>query len=79
MNCPKGMRNGPCGGVRADGGCEVDPTMRCVWVAAWEGSRRMVDGEAISRVQPGLDHGLAGSSSWLRLAALDAARRGHRP
>ncbi len=30
MNCPKTMRNGPCGGVRADGHCEVIPDMRCV-------------------------------------------------
>ena len=30
MNCPKQLRNGPCGGVRADGNCEIEPTMPCV-------------------------------------------------
>ena len=44
MNCPKQLRNGPCGGVRADGRCEVKPAMRCVWVQAWEGSRRIERG-----------------------------------
>ncbi len=65
MLCPKGLRNGPCGGVRADGGCEVDAALPCVWVEAWEGSRRMRDGQAISAVQGPLDHRLAGTSSWL--------------
>jgi hypothetical protein len=37
MNCPKQLRNGPCGGVRANGNCEVEPDMPCVWVQAWEG------------------------------------------
>lgn len=67
MNCPKSLRNGPCGGVRADGGCEVYPDMPCVWVKAYEGSRSMKGG-AIESVQPPLDHRLKGSSAWLRLA-----------
>jgi 5,10-methylenetetrahydrofolate reductase len=30
MNCPKGLRNGPCGGT-LDGKCEVIPERDCVW------------------------------------------------
>lgn len=30
MNCPKGLRNGPCGGT-LDGKCEVIPEIDCVW------------------------------------------------
>src|SRR5246127_2684129 len=53
MNCPKNLRNGPCGGVRANGNCEVKPDMPCVWVLAVEGSRRMRNGQAkIQFVQP---------------------------
>ena len=29
--CKKEIRNGPCGGVRQDGYCELDPTMPCAW------------------------------------------------
>ncbi|MFK7892417.1 MAG: methylenetetrahydrofolate reductase C-terminal domain-containing protein [Granulosicoccus sp.] len=67
MNCPKSIRNGPCGGVRADGHCEVDPEMPCVWVEAWNGSRRMKNGSDISTVQIAIDHRLTGKSSWLRV------------
>lgn len=74
MNCPKHIRNGPCGGVRQDGSCELDPSMPCVWVLAWEGSQRIRAGtEKIQLVQPAVDHSLAGSSAWLRAASLRAA------
>ena len=67
MNCPKQLRNGPCGGVRADGNCEVLPDMKCVWVAAWEGSQRIPGGvESLQKVQFAVDRRLQGSSSWLR-------------
>jgi hypothetical protein len=78
MNCPKGLRNGPCGGVAANGHCEVQPDMTCVWVKAWEGSRRMEAGPRIADVQPPLDHRLWQRSSWLRVgspAAPDPPRR----
>jgi hypothetical protein len=69
MNCPKNLRNGPCGGVRANGNCEVKPEMRCVWVEAWEGSQRMHRGQsAMQAVQPPVDFRLRGTSSWLRVA-----------
>jgi len=48
-NCKKGLRNGPCGGVRPDGSCELDVTMRCVWLEAWEGAARMAGGCAIAQ------------------------------
>ncbi len=67
MNCPKTIRNGPCGGVRADGFCEVKPEMRCVWVEGFEGSQRMRHGSDIQVVQFAVDHRLKGRSSWLRV------------
>ncbi len=68
MNCPKSLRNGPCGGVRENGHCEVEPAMPCVWVQAWEGSARMTGGAAIRAVQLPVDHRIKGTSSWLRHA-----------
>lgn len=67
MNCPKSMRNGPCGGVRPNGRCEVKPQMYCVWVDAWDGSRRMRAGGKILLVQPPPPFRARGSSSWLRV------------
>jgi hypothetical protein len=68
MNCPKSLRNGPCGGVRANGHCEVRPEMRCVWLDAVAGSARIPGGpEALRQVQHAVDRRLQGRSSWLRV------------
>jgi Methylene-tetrahydrofolate reductase C terminal len=79
MNCPKNLRNGPCGGVRMDGRCEVKPAMRCVWVEAFHGSQRIPGGlAAMQVVQHAADRRLKGTSSWLRVAREkgSAANRG---
>ena len=69
MNCPKTIRNGPCGGVRANGNCEVKPEIRCVWVEAFEGSQRMVEGKQLIKVvQFAVDRRLQGRSTLLKIA-----------
>ena len=73
MNCPKELRNGPCGGVREGGFCEVKPEMPCVWILAWDGASRMRDGARIREVLPPVDRRLKGSSSWLRVSREKAA------
>jgi len=67
MNCPKSLRNGPCGGVRANGNCEIEPDMVCVWVTSWQGSQRIgTSVSAIQVIQTPVDVRLKGSSAWLR-------------
>ena len=75
MNCPKTIRNGPCGGVRADGTCEVKPGMKCVWVQAWDGATRMKGGEAIKDIEFAVDHRDKGKSTWLRIARGEIAEK----
>ena len=68
MNCPKKLRNGPCGGVRKGGYCEVIPTMRCVWTQAWERSQQSPEyAHEILLIQPPVDHRLQRSSAWANM------------
>jgi hypothetical protein len=66
MTCPKFIRNGPCGGVRPNGHCEVLPEMRCVWVDAYVRSQEMPTfGPEMLHLQPPVNHRLGGSSAWV--------------
>jgi hypothetical protein len=77
MNCPKNLRNGPCGGVRDDGNCEVKPDMRCVWVEAYDGSKRIPGGvESMRNLQFAVDQRLQGHSSWLRVTREKSSAKG---
>lgn len=71
MTCPKTLRNGPCGGVRENGNCEVIPEMRCVWTKAYERTVSLpmpkVWKEEYNDLRPPLDNQLQGSSAWINL------------
>lgn len=68
MTCPKNLRNGPCGGVRQNGHCEVIPEMKCIWVEAFERSQEMtIYGEEILYLQPPVNRQLEGSSAWINM------------
>ncbi len=83
MNCPKNLRNGPCGGVREGGFCEVEPEMPCVWLDAWHGASNMRDGDKIKIIQAPLDRRMEGRSTWVALArgehSLSGLNRVHPP
>lgn len=64
MECPKGLRNGPCGGVTPDGHCYVDPTRRCVWHAIYFRARKTGREDTLLEVLPPLDWNRAGTETW---------------
>lgn len=66
MTCPKQLRNGPCGGVAANGDCEVFPGVTCVWVTAWERAEAAGHGADLEKLQRPVDHRLTGASSWVQ-------------
>jgi hypothetical protein len=65
MSCPKQLRNGPCGGVAANGDCEVYPGIRCVWVVAYERAEAAGRVTDLRRLQRPIDQREWGKSSWV--------------
>jgi methylenetetrahydrofolate reductase (NADPH) len=63
--CPKGMRIGPCGGGRIDGGCEVFPERMCIWHHVyWRAkNRRALD--TLKYLIPPRNWKLYETSSWM--------------
>jgi len=68
MNCPKNLRNGPCGGVRANGHCEVIPNRMCIWVQAWERNQHMtLYVNEMQTIQPPVNRALQHTASWVNM------------
>ncbi len=63
MQCPKGARNGPCGGSTAEH-CYVDETRPCIWYAIYERAHKMGREEMLLEVLPPLDWDLVGTETW---------------
>lgn len=64
MECPKGLRNGPCGGSTPEH-CYVDETRACVWYRIYERALRMGREERLMEVLPPLDWEKVGSHTWM--------------
>ncbi len=64
MQCPKGMRNGPCGGVTPKKNCYVDETRRCIWNSIFERALRKGREEKLLEVLPPLDWSSVGCETW---------------
>jgi methylenetetrahydrofolate reductase (NADPH) len=63
MECPKGIRNGPCGGSTPER-CYVDETRKCIWYSIYERSFRMGREEKLLEVLPPVDWDKAGTETW---------------
>jgi hypothetical protein len=62
------LRNGPCGGVRLDGKCEVKPEADCVWVLAVDRAEKTSYRDEIGHLNPPVDWQLHGVASWVTVA-----------
>jgi methylenetetrahydrofolate reductase (NADPH) len=64
MECPKGMRNGPCGGITPEKKCYVDKTRRCIWFAIYKRALKTGREETLLEVLPPLDWNKVGTETW---------------
>jgi len=63
MECPKGLRNGPCGGSTPEY-CYVDKTRPCIWYKIYDRSFKMGRQEKLMEVLPPLDWEKVGGETW---------------
>jgi methylenetetrahydrofolate reductase (NADPH) len=63
MECPKGARNGPCGGSTEEH-CYVDETRPCIWYKIYDRAFKMGREEMLLEVLPPLDWEKVGTETW---------------
>jgi methylenetetrahydrofolate reductase (NADPH) len=74
MTCPKGLRNGLCGGATPEA-CEVDPSRPCTWYLIYEKASRKGLEDRLLEVNAPLDGDRVGRETWLDLIRVFRARR----
>src|SRR5271154_2807463 len=75
QTCPKGMRNGPCGGT-LNGRCEV-VDKPCIWVEVYARAKSEKRIEDLKIYIPPRNKSLAGTSSWINYFLERDSRPGH--
>lgn len=55
--CAKSLLNGPCGGTRVDGKCEIDPEKDCAWYLIIKRLEKMGKLSALEEIQPPKNYG----------------------
>lgn len=67
QNCPKQLRNGPCGGTGEGGSCEVYPEKMCVWYRIYFRSKRLHRISLLYKINKIHNWNLEGTSAWLNV------------
>ncbi len=50
--CAKGLLNGPCGGTRPGGKCEVDPEKDCAWYLIYQRLKKLGELDKLLKINP---------------------------
>lgn len=67
QNCPKRLRNGPCGGTGEDGSCEVYRERKCVWYKIYYRSKLLNRMSLLYKMNKIHNWNLEVTSSWLNV------------
>lgn len=78
MECPKGLRNGPCGGSTGEH-CYVDPTRPCIWYKIYERAEKLGRTDKLLEVLPPLDWEKVGTEQWWDLFDIWKKKGGIKP
>lgn len=63
MECPKGLRNGPCGGSTPEK-CYIDESRPCIWYKIYQRSFKLGREALLLEVLPPMDWDKAGTDAW---------------
>ena len=69
MTCPKGLRNGLCGGATPDE-CEVDASRPCTWYVIYERAEKRGIEHKLLEINAPMDGAKTGQETWIDMIKL---------